>query len=57
MLMYVMGRNCVTKIRPMRVESLHADRQTDMKMMVTLRKFAQGPKKIKDSETTEMTLM
>jgi len=55
--MYVMGRNCVTKIRPMRVESLHADRQTDMKMMVTLRKFAQGPKKIKDSETTEMTLM
>jgi len=41
----------------MRGESLHADRQTDMKMTVTLRKLARGSKKMKDSETTEITFI
>ena len=40
---YVTNRNYVTKIRPMRVASLCADRQSEM-MMITLRKYAQGHK-------------
>ena len=35
----------IIKIRPVGTESFHADRQTDMKLIVAFRNFAKAPKK------------
>jgi len=50
-----MDRNYVTKIHPMRVDSLHADRQTDRHEDDGHdSKVCAGVRKMKGSETTEM---
>ena len=41
------------KIRPMEAELFHADRMTDMKLIVVFRNFAKAPKNVSDRNCRE----